>query len=350
MNKEQMNETQDLNVDDLSSLVEVEKISKALKNISLDLNGAETKNLVDAKIRIQKLRLILQAQNREMLKNDVNVDGKIFKWLIDIIYNTEKELIKALDVFVMSSKTGRWVRSIKGVGPVLAAGFLSHFDITKVTYAGQFWNYAGLNDNNIKWLGTKKASSIVDNIVGKSKTITDDHLIEISKQTNRPIDKLVKMCVNEKTGKRSKKDLKANLAKLPYNAQLKSLCWLQGGQFMLLKHNKNSLYARIFFERYAWEKIRNDKLIYKDYAYQQLEEYNYDKNTSAYKCLVEGKLSDAHLIARARRYTVKMFISHLFEAMYYFEYNKLPPNPYILSYTEHRDYIEPEVPYIGFEE
>ena len=80
-----------------------------------------------------------------------------------------------------------------------------------------------------------------------------------------------------------------------------------------------------------------------------LKEKNFNKSTNAYKAYSAGKLPDAHIIAMAKRKTVTIFISHLFEEMYVVQYGTVPPVPYIFGETlgngKHRDYIAPEIPF-----
>ena len=48
------------------------------------------------------------------------------------------------------------------------------------------------------------------------------------------------------------------------------------------------------------------------------------------------------------RYAVKLFISHVFEAMYFAEFHEEPPKAYVIQYMGHHDYIAPEVDYKKF--
>lgn len=65
--------------------------------------------------------------------------------------------------------------------------------------------------------------------------------------------------------------------------------------------------------------------------------------------MIEGKLSAGHLDAMARRFAVRVFISHLFEAMHLNEYHKPAPLFYPLAVDPmHNKYIGPEVPFEDF--
>lgn len=143
-------------------------------------------------------------------------------------------------------------------------------------------------------------------------------------------------------------DLVAYLAKPPYNTDLKKRMFLVGDMFIKNSGREKSLYGRIYKDRKMTEHYNNDQGLYADQAAKLLEEKNYDKNTPTYKALSQGKLSDAHINSRARRYATKLFISHVFEAMYYEKHGKKAPNPYVISHLDHHDYIAPEVDFVPF--
>ena len=117
-----------------------------------------------------------------------------------------------------------------------------------------------------------------------------------------------------------------------------------GESFIKVQNKPNSLYGKIFKQRKDYEIMKNERGDYADQAAESLKRFS--KNTESYKWYAQGKLPPAHIINRAKRYTVKLFISHLFEAAYYNKYGRYCSDPYIISFgAEHGDYIGPEVPY-----
>ena len=52
-------------------------------------------------------------------------------------------------------------------------------------------------------------------------------------------------------------------------------------------------------------------------------------------------LPPAHIHARARRYAVKIFLSHLFEIMFMNYHHVKPPKPYIIQHGGHSRYVAP---------
>ena len=165
----------------------------------------------------------------------------------------------------------------------------------------------------------------------------------------RKIDLVKQGTINAYNKKKNKKkyvtigDITSFLAKPPYNLELKTKLWLISDIFVKNK-NRGSMYGEMYDKRLAYETERNEKLMYKDQAERILKEKNIsDKKTK--ECLESGKLTHAHLVARAKRFAVKLFVSHLYEAMYYDKYHEEAPKTYVIAIKGHHDYIAPEVDY-----
>ena len=170
-----------------------------------------------------------------------------------------------------------------GVGPVIAAGLLAHIDIHKAKTAGALWKYAGL-DPSAQW---KKGQ------------------------------------------------------KRPWNAALKVLCWKLGESFVKVSGNKNDVYGKIYKQRKELEAQRNESGEFAEQAKAKLEKFNIGKTTDAYKAYSIGKLPPAHIHARATRFAVKLFLSHLQEVWWKHEFHTDPPAPYAMVHQGHAHKIEP---------
>ena len=247
-----------------------------------------------------------------------------------------------------SNVVTKWIKSISGIGPIFAAALYAYLDVTKCSYASGFHQYAGLNDNNRPWISSARAKEIVDEVVG-NETITDDHLIEIAAKTGWKVSYLKRRCyeIDEETGEiksRSKKNLQNAICMPPYNKNLKTIMWNIGESFVKVQ-NRGSLYGRLYAERKAYETAKNENGDYAEQAARELANKNYSKDTDAYKAYIQGKLPKAHINARAKRWAVKLFLSHVFEEMYREEYKQIPPMYYALEHLDHHDYIGPEVQY-----
>ena len=410
--------------------------------------------LVDFYYQTQRQRISADNRIRAILQGyDTTEDGKIpyfLQWTAGTYRNQEKTLKEVLGAYSMTSKVGRWLNDIVGVGPCISAGLLAYFKVhKKMRSCASFWTYAGLNDNNIPWLGTKRAASVMeeakavcldrcknraekylsfqdpdmvkelkeivkmkdsDMIFSKGANISDIKSIlkkrGISKET---IDAIVQDCSmyeskvitttsyntkiyssdgivifydtikflydrvhptnefywilakalsrsertlrnrswDEKKSCYTYKNLKAFIAQPPYNVKLKTLCYKIGCSF--IKQNKRgSMYGQLFLKRKEYETMKNERGDYADIAEHLLKTVNF-KDKTTIEILESGKLTPKHITMRSIRWAVKIFISHLFDAMYIDAYGKTPEKafPFDTSDLEntHIDWIAPEVPY-----
>lgn len=331
---------------------DLKKEIKSIKNASRQ----EIKCVVDNYYQVQKKRIALQGQIRALKQDsdDVNTDAfcDILDWQLKTQSIQEKGLQDALKCICETSEVGRWLMSIKGIGPTLAAGLMAYFDVTNVEYATHFISYAGLNDNNRPWLGAEASKKIVEEVLGDSKVITNDHLVELAAKTKWSYKYLAENCSKyDKNGElksRSKTDLIKAISKIPYNKDLKTLIYKIEEAFVKVS-NRGSLYGRLINERKALETRLNEEGHYKEQAEAILRSKNIGKDTDAYKAYSQGKLPKAHIQRRACRWAAKIFVSHVFEEMYRVEKGKKPEPFYVFTYMGHKDYIEPEVPFTQVE-
>lgn len=256
------------------------RLSKDVKDSTKTLSKQEARYLIDTYYQMQHYRITTSNQCRAM--NEISESHETIKFFRDNFEKLENQIKNVLDAFVKNHPLGPWLYSIKGVGPVIAAGMIAYFDISKAPTAGHFQAYAGL-DPTKEW---KKGE------------------------------------------------------KRPWNAELKVICWKLGESFVKVSNNDDDIYGHYYKERRKYETEKNENGDYTDYAKLQLEKYNYNKSSEAYKYYKEGKLPPAHIYARAKRYAVKIFLSHLHYVMYVQEYGKEPPMPYAIAQLGHAHLIE----------
>lgn len=253
----------------------LEKLRRDLRSTAHLLQEHEVRMLVYFYYSMQDQRIRAANQLRKLSEH--GEPHAVFGWVNDNTQRLEGWVKTSLDVYSANHEVGKWLRGIIGIGPVLAAGLLAHIDIRKSPTAGHIWSFAGLNP-----------------------------------------------------GKEWKKGQKR-----PFNAALKTLCWKIGESFVKVSGNENSFYGRMYKERKALEIEQNEKLAYAEQAKTILATKNIGKDTDAYKAYIQGKLPPAHIHARAKRYTVKLFLSHLHEVMYQRILGQEPPIPYAISILGH---------------
>lgn len=189
-------------------------------------------------------------------------------------------------------------------------------------------------------------------VIGGARTITLAHAKQIGEHFNKwdVVSKCFDECaVTDDEGflipKRDKEKLIGQVAKIPYNKNLKTLLFKVSESFVKVSGKDDSLYGKLFKEFKAEEIRKNEAGELADQAAEILESKNFSKSTEAYKAYSEGRLPDAHINARAKRKVQKIFVSHIFEAMWWDHYGTKPPVPYVFGEMGHNDYIGPEIPF-----
>jgi hypothetical protein len=189
----------------------------------------------------------------------------------------EDDIRVAMDAWSMTSRQGRWLRSVYGIGPVIASGLLSHIDPEKARTAGQIWRFAGL----------------------------DPSLPPPRKGEKRR-----------------------------YNAELKRLAWIAGDCFVKFSGREQCVYGQLYRQRKALETERNEAGTFADTARTTLETRNFKESTTreAYEA---GRLPPGRIDLRARRWAVKMFLSHYQWVLHECHFGEPPRNPYVIDNPDH---------------
>jgi len=247
----------------------------------------EVRFLVDMYYSIQKQRV--QASNRvKGLERDAEKEGNdaephdVLAWMFGQMDTLENQVKRVLAIYVETHGMNWFFDQTLGIGPVLASGLLAHIDIHQAPTVGHIWNFAGLNPD-MEW---KKGQ------------------------------------------------------KRPHNAQLKTICWKIGDSFVKLSGRDDAFYGQVYKKRKEREVAKNDASEFADQAAKKLEKYKIGKNTDAYKFYSNGKLPPAHLDMRARRYAVKLFLSHLHQCWHEQEISAVP-KPFAVEHLGHAHVIKP---------
>lgn len=253
----------------------IEKLTKDLAAATKTLSAGEARFLVDAYYAMQENRIRTHAQIRAL--NSSGEPHEVLQWLAKQDETLEAQIKRALSRYAESTALGEWAMSNKGIGPVITAGLMAHIDINKAPTVGHIWRFAGL-DPTLRW----------------------------EKKTKRP-----------------------------WNASLKTLCWKIGESFVKVSGYEDAYYGRIYSERKALEVERNERLCFSAQAQEILAQKKFGKDTEARKHYEAGRLPPAHIHARAKRYAVKLFLSHYHEQAYRLELGKEPPLPYPIAHLGH---------------
>jgi len=113
-----------------------------------------------------------------------------------------------------------------------------------------------------------------------------------------------------------------------------------GECFVKTQNKEGAIYGQLYRQRKDAEVAANGEKKFAELAAVRMHEVG--KTTEAYKHYKDGTLPPGHLHARARRFAVKIFLSHLHHVMHVDYFGTEPPVPYVFEHCEgdHRHFIE----------
>lgn len=330
---------------DPALLTPIEKLSKDLKEASRVLGKNEARFLVDAYYKMQEDRIRSAHQVRSLQHED---DGHapephdVIAWLFSQEDQLERQIRTALDYYSGSDMAGVWARSIKGIGPVISAGLLANIEIEKAPTVGHIWRHAGL-DPTSAWLGAEKAKTLVAEVIRefgeaamlRRNEMSDEAIYAVADKLNVRFETFLHRLSDWDTGEvdRSRTNVERMVAKRPWNAGLKRLCYLIGESFVKVSNRPDEQYGKIYKARKEWETERNNRGLYAEQAKRALEEKHYGADTEARKHYEAGRLPPARIHLRASRRAVKLFLAHFHEVLFWVQYEQLPPHPWVLEHV-----------------
>jgi hypothetical protein len=263
----------------LDALTEFQRLTRDIREATRTLKPREARYLVDLYYQVQDYRISTKNQSDSMGRDEE--PHETIDFFGAQMRAFENQIKKVLDDWTDKHALGVWAKGQVGIGPVISAGLLAHIDFDKATNPSKIWRYAGL-DPSVKW---------------------------------------------EKGKVR------------PWNASLKVVCWKAGESFVKFSNHERCLYGKLYQERKALEIQRNEAGKFAEQAKNILASKNFSKDTDAYKAYIQGILPPAHIHARAKRFAVKIFLSHFWQKGYEIHYGKTPPDPYVFSELGHADRI-----------
>lgn len=263
----------------------VQRLTRDLARAAATMGAKEARFLVDAYYTSQENRK--RAANQARAMERIASGGEphvLIDWLFEQSRILESQIHRALDGYTQAHIMGAWMRQIVGIGPVISAGILANLETPRST-AGKIYAFAGLAaDGQKPWKAGEKR---------------------------------------------------------PYNVRLKTVCWHAGQSFMKFSNRDDCFYGRIYRERKAFEQRMNDTGQRAETAKEWLPRVG--KTTEAYKHYSAGKLPPSQIDGRARRYAVKLFLSHMNE-VWLAKVGLPSPMPFALARLHHSDYIPPPIP------
>ena len=263
-------------------LESVTRLSKDIRKAAETLTDAEARFLVDSYYSMQRDRIGQDSAARQIA--EAGEPNQVLVWLGGQSNLLENQIKGALEKYTTAHPVGAWMKSIKGIGPVLSAGLLAHIDIAKAPTVGHIWRFAGLDPSNTWNKGEKR----------------------------------------------------------PWNATLKTVCWKIGESFVKVSTGENpSPYGLVYRERKEFEVAKNEAGDYAGQAAKALATKRFVKGTPTKAIYESGKLPPSHIQARCQRYATKLFLAHLHHVWWETSFGEPPVKPYVITHLGHAHYIGP---------
>jgi hypothetical protein len=299
--------TDTIDTDD-TILEPIKRLSRDIRQAALTLGDDEARFLVDAYYLIQDDRKRSYAQQRTL---DENAEpNQVIQWLAEQSASLEHQIKNALDIYTKAHPMGSWMRGVHGIGPVISAGLLAHI------YVGEWCAVCHAhNEEDCTERQKDKKTKETHTYHPVVACPTAGHIWQfagIAGEGQHPWEK----------GKPR-----------PFNAKLKTLCWKAGQSFMKFSNDPKCVYGRLYREQKAKYIARNEAGGFREAALERATKVG--KTTEAYKHYSVGKYPPGHIDAMARRWAVKIFLSHLHIAWYEQTHGEPPPAPFPIAIQGH---------------
>ena len=314
----------------------VERLSRDLRAAAGLLSRAEARYLVDTYYALQEQRI----RAHGVLRSAGEEPNTLVTYVARQYEVLENDARRALQGYAEGQEAGRWAMRIKGIGPVLAAGLLAHIDVTKTPTVGHIWRFAGL-DPTVTWQSKDKAAALYAEAAGDTP---EAKLRAVAASLGQRVETFIDFASADAKGNDRKitaETAKAAIARRPWNADLKTLCWKVGESFVKVQGYDDDVYGHVYVERRALEDARNARGEFAEQAAYSLANKRYRADTVARGEYEAGRLPAARLYLRAKRYAVKLYLAHLHHVMFEVEYGQPPPRPYVIEHLGHTHFIEP---------
>ncbi len=339
-------------------LTPLDKWARDMKNASRLLSYEHARFLVQRYYQLQDYRI--QSANQVNKKasdgEPANDPNQMLQWLAKQDRTLEGNIQSALKIFAGEFRVGKWLQAMHGVGPVLSAGALSYFDIRRSKYAGSYWRYAGMDPKSV-WISAddcrKGMTAFRESINHTGKLLTGDEALRfgdyVSGQNFSSQRSLIEgwMRRNYSVDGYKPADIAKAASMLPWNAEVKVLCWKFAD--VQCKHRnaenpdgeRKSIYGRMYDKYKARIEEKNASGGFADRAASILEAKNFGRETESRRAYEKGMLPKGQIHNMALRYIAKLWVSHLWEVSYRDYYGTTVPKPWILGEEGHSHYIAP---------
>jgi hypothetical protein len=314
------------------------RLSRDMKEAAATLGPREARYTVDLYYQMQAIRTRTGNQARQL-----GEPTRVHEWIKDQEHALENSIKGLLGAYVKKHVIGDWLLNVYGIGPVIAAGLISHVNIRECDTSGKLWKYAGMAPpREYNWLSREEAKTECKRLE-LPKNPTTEQLLEVAKLIKRRPENFLKTVatIDPKHDKEAPITLslvERSMCVRPWNPKLKVLCWKAGTSFKMYHGKVECYYGHVYAKRKELEIARNEQGLFAEEAKLTLSEKNFtDPETKA--IYEAGKLPAGRLDLRAMRYATKLFLSHFHDEWWRRETGTEPVKPYPITNMGHTHFI-----------
>lgn len=328
----------------------IKRLDQDMKRAAATLTREEVSWYVKRYYQIQGLRVA--TNNMLNAAIEYGTPNQLLKYELSIDTAHERQIQGTMQRYAFSKMAGRWMLSLYGVGPVISAGFLSHFDITKAPTSGHFISYAGLDPRQV-WPKRDDVDKWVKDDVKEYGKVDVETVIRACAYWHRNTTTVLRDATRKRkadTGMKVEYEecaltadtLSAALARIPWKAELKRLCWIFG-DVMVKFHNAkpgDNVYGEVYAKQKARAIEKNANGGFAELAEKTLQKRTF-RDKKLEKIYQDGKIPPGRVDYWARRKVIAVFLNHLHYAMYVEHHGVEPPLPYVfaMGVQDHVHYI-----------
>lgn len=302
----------------------VRRVPKDIRYSAVDMSKLEAQYLYKDYMSWRKLNQTSTHYRNILGKKGDHSD--CINFITADIQRLRKNIVDMLDIWAENYITGRWVKSIPGLGPVVAGGLLSVVDIKRAPTSSSLCQFAGFGDKKRCTIpaGQKLVKASIDEY---GHTPTPEHIKYIADALELNYERFNALCkIRQKSYSWDRIFWVMRIP--PYNPiahdatliAIKGLVWNEGCYYNgIYKHN---------IERIT---LLNANGQYKKTAEFELTTKSYVRDTPAKRAYEAGKLPDSRIKAMARRAAVKAFLRHYWMVEYRAQTGEMPPEHYAID-------------------
>lgn len=298
--------------------------------VASEMDSYEAKMVYKAYLRTVKYDVAFKNQIAKLKRRGYTDDT--LKNIRSNQTRVKNQILNILEIYADQFLPSRWAKSLPNVGLRTAAALAVYVNINKCKNVSSLWRYAGM-DPYSHFINKKKALAMIEDAKAEFPGAEpDDEVIVryLAKRCHRSYISYLYACYG-KDNTLGWNNLYRGIRKITWNPDFRLSMFRFGLVCRTNSGDPDFIYGQLYRKRKAYEIEMNEAGMYHELAEEHIRDRDYKKGTVPYSYYSNGMLCPGHLESRARRWAVKIFLTHYHQVAYYEKHGVLPKRPYILD-------------------